>query len=391
MLAGDNPMQFDFTTALRTIFGSGKSEALGDLVSEFGNRALLVAGTSSNRYQEALGSLTKSDIAYEIFNISGEPTIEVVRDGVDQAKVSGCDMVIAIGGGSVIDGGKAIAALVANKGDIYEYLEVIGNGQPLTNPSIPFIAVPTTAGTGSEVTRNAVLASKEHKVKVSLRSPFMLPKLALVDPMLTLSLPPDITATTGMDALAQVLEPFVSRFSNAFTDLFCREGIERASRSLKKAYENGADLTAREDMAMVSLLGGLALANAKLGAVHGFAGPLGGMIPGPHGAICARLLPIVMEVNIRALRERMSESPALQRYHEIGRILTQSDSASAQDGVERVKDLCQKMDIRALSDFGLKRDHFTDVIAGASQSSSMKGNPIVLTENEMEEILAKAL
>jgi alcohol dehydrogenase class IV len=296
-----------------------------------------------------------------------------------------------MGGGSVIDGGKAIAALMVNEGDPLDYLEVIGEGKPLVNPSIPLIAVPTTAGTGSEVTRNAVLASHEHRVKVSLRSSFLLPTVALVDPELTRDLPPELTASTGMDALTQVLEPFVSKMSNPFTDIFCKEGLKRIARSFVRAFEDGADIAAREDMAFASLLGGLALANAKLGAVHGFAGPLGGMISGPHGAICARLLPRVMEVNIRALEDRAPASEALVRYQEIARILAQRLSATGKDGVDWVRELSDRLGIRPLRDFGLEKRHIPVVIEKASRSSSMKGNPIALTETEMEEILLKAL
>jgi alcohol dehydrogenase class IV len=300
-------------------------------------------------------------------------------------------MVIAIGGGSVIDSGKAIAALVVNKGKLLDYLEVIGKGKPLSNPSVPFIAVPTTAGTGSEVTRNAVLASQEHQVKVSLRSPFMLPRLALVDPRLTCSMPPEVTAITGMDALSQVLEPFVSKMSNPFTDLFCVEGMKKAAWAMKVAFDRGEDLTAREDMALVSLFGGMALANAKLGAVHGIAGPLGGLVPAPHGAICARLLPFVMDMNIRALQDRAPENNAVRRYEEVGKILTGQDSATTMDGVAWVFNLCDALKIKPLRVFGLKEEHFPELIENALVSSSMKGNPITLTENELNEILVKAL
>ena len=320
-------MEFEFATASRIIFGIGKSQKLSEFISEYGNRALLVTGTTPDRFRAVPLSLDSANIDYQIFEIGGEPSLEDVLSGIRHARSFGCEMVIAMGGGSVIDGGKAIAALIANEEDPLNYLEIIGDGKPLANPSIPFIAIPTTAGTGSEVTRNAVLSSPEHRVKVSLRSPTMLPRLALIDPELTCSLPPELTASTGMDALTQVLEPFVSRFSNPFTDILCKEGMMRAARSLERAYQHGEDLTAREDMAFTSLLGGLALANAKLGAVHGFAGPLGGMIHGPHGAICARLLPFVMEVNVRALKDRAPESNALARYEEISRILTGKGSA----------------------------------------------------------------
>jgi alcohol dehydrogenase class IV len=384
-------MEFEFATASRIIFGCGKRHHLGEFACEYGERALLITGSEPGRLGEVLFALDSANIVYETFRIMSEPTIDVILEGIDQAKAFDCEMVIAIGGGSVMDGGKAIAALVVNEGDPLDYLEVIGKGEPLVHPSMPIIAVPTTAGTGSEVTRNAVLASREHKVKVSLRNPTMLPRIALVDPELTYRLPPDLTASTGMDALIQVLEPFVSKTSNPFVDILCKEGMKRAARSLENAYEHGQDLAAREDMAFTSLLGGLALSNAKLGAVHGFAGPLGGMISGPHGAICARLLPYVMEMNIQALMSRAPECPAIGKYHEISRILTGRESATMMDGVDWVMDLCEKLRIRPLRDFGLEKGQFPEVVGKAFRSSSMKGNPIILTEQELEEILVKAL
>ena len=209
-------------------------------------------------------------------------------------------------------------------GELLDYVEIIGRGQALTKPSAPFIAIPTTAGTGSEVTRNAVLASPEHRVKVSLRSPLMLARVALVDPELTYDLPPALTASTGLDALTQLIEPFVCLRANPMTDGLCVEGMRRAARSLRVAFTDGQNKSAREDMAVASLFGGLALANAGLGAVHGFAGPIGGMFPAPHGAVCAALLPHVMTANIRALRQRAPGSEALRRYDKVARLLTGS-------------------------------------------------------------------
>ena len=208
-----------------------------------------------------------------------------------------CDTVIGFGGGAALDAAKAIAILMTNPGDVTDYLEIIGRGKTLTEPPVPCIAIPTTAGTGSEVTRNSVIASREERVKVSLRSPLMLPKVVVVDPELTYDLPPAITASTGVDALTQLIEPFVCSRANPLTDGLCQEGIERVARSLRRAFESAgrgeapADAAAREDMAVASLFGGLALANAGLGAVHGLAAPLGGMIGAPHGAVCAALLP----------------------------------------------------------------------------------------------------
>jgi alcohol dehydrogenase class IV len=299
--------------------------------------------------------------------------------------------VIARGGGSVVDGGKAIAAVLANGGDLLDYVEVIGRGRPLTLPSAPFIAIPTTAGTGSEVTRNAVLASPQHRVKVSLRSPLMLPRLAVVDPELMYSVPPSVTASTGLDALTQLIEPYVCNSPNPMTDAICREGVRRAARSLKRAYHDGCDAHAREDMAIASLFGGLALANARLGAVHGLAAPLGGMFPAPHGAVCARLLPLVMEVNIQALESRAGESPILHRYTEVARLVTDNPSATARDGARWVANLCADLAIAPLSRFGLDEPEIPAVVSQAVKASSMKGNPIPLTDQELSAILTRSL
>jgi alcohol dehydrogenase class IV len=296
-----------------------------------------------------------------------------------------------MGGGSAIDAGKAIAALVTNPGDPLQYLEVIGQGQPLTAAPLPFIAIPTTAGTGAEVTRNAVLASGEHRVKVSLRHPLMLARAAIIDPELTYSVPPAVTASTGMDALTQCLEPFVSNAANPMTDALCREGMLRAARSLRRAYNQGEDAAAREDMALCSLFGGLALANAKLGAVHGFAGPLGGMYPIPHGTACAALLAPVMEANIRALRERQPDSPSLARYTEVARLLTGQPQASAEDGAAWARELTAALNIPPLAQYGVRREHFPEIVEKAARASSMKGNPIPLTDTELTAVLETAL
>ncbi len=306
-------MRFEFAAPARIIFGPGTVTQVGPLARELGRRALVATGLNRAHAEPLLASLSASGIDYVTLAVSGEPTTDLARQGARLALESGCDLVIGLGGGSAIDAGKAVAALAANGGDPLDYLEVVGRGQPLTKPSLPCIAIPTTAGTGAEVTRNAVLASPEHGIKASLRSPTMLPRLAVVDPELTYSLPPEITASTGLDALTQLIEPFTSNKTNPLTDALCREGMMRAARSLRTACESGRDAAAREDMALASLFGGLALANAGLGAAHGFAGPVGGMFHAPHGAVCAAFLPHVMAVNVRALRARQPGSAALPR------------------------------------------------------------------------------
>jgi alcohol dehydrogenase class IV len=299
--------------------------------------------------------------------------------------------VVGFGGGSVIDAAKAIAALLTNASPLLDYLEVIGRAQPLAQPSAPCIAIPTTAGTGAEVTRNSVLASAQHRVKVSLRSPHMLPKVAIVDPELTYGLPPEITASTGLDALTQLIEPYVSPRANPMTDALCVEGIRRAARSLRRAVKNGKDPSAREDMSLASLFGGLALANAGLGAVHGFAGPIGGMFPAPHGAICAALLPHVIEANLAALRARIPASNALHRYDEIARLVTERPQATANDLVNWTHELVTSLPIRSLSAYGITRDDFPAIVVAAERASSMKANPLPLTYDELSRVLSAAL
>lgn len=384
-------MTFEFATASRIVFGPGKALEVPSAAAAIGKRALAVAGCDTRRALSFLRSLCDNSMELSIFSLAGEPKIQDAVTGARQARDHRADLVIGFGGGSVIDAAKAIAALATNPGDALDYLEVIGKGRPLTQPPLPCIAIPTTAGTGAEVTRNAVLASPEHRVKVSLRHPLMLPRVAIVDPQLTFDLPPALTAATGMDALTQLIEPYVSCRANPMTDGFCIEGIRRAARSLQRAFDNGHDAAAREDMALASLFGGLALANAGLGAVHGFAAPIGGMFPAPHGAVCAALLPHAMEANLRALRERAPGSDALRRFDEIARLLAGCAQAAADDGIEWVKRLSHHLQIAPLRVYGLDEADIPVLVEKGRQASSMKANPISLTDEELSGILQRAL
>ncbi len=389
-------MRFEFATVTKIIFGAGTLKELEKLLLQYGTRALIVTGSKPERAVPLTNLFDAQKIPYSIFSVTGEPTIDDARRGTAQARESGCDFVVGMGGGAVLDTGKAIAALLTNPGDPLDYLEVIGKGAAIQYPAAPFIAIPTTAGTGAEVTSNAVLASPEHQVKVSLRSPLMLPRLALVDSTLTHSSPPDVTAYSGLDALTQVIEPFVSNKANPITDALCQQAIPLAALSLRQAYHFPDDGAARENMALVSLFGGLALSNAKLGAVHGFAGPFGGMFDAPHGAICARLLPYVMRVNIRALQEREPQNPALSLYQKIAGFLlaaesVDSGSVNAEEGVEWVEKTCAELQIPPLSSYGFTQADFASLIEKSAVSSSMQGNPIKLTTDEMSQILAQAI
>jgi alcohol dehydrogenase class IV len=380
---------FEFATANKIIFGAGKVKGLADQLAGRAKRLLLVRGRSSRAIPQVREILSGLGISHIEFEVHGEPTVDVVREGTKLA--AGCDMVIGLGGGSALDVGKAVSALATNPGDVMDYLEVIGRGQTLAVEPLPYIAIPTTAGTGTEVTRNSVIESPEHGVKVSLRSPMMLPSVALVDPELTYDLPPETTAASGLDALTQLIEPFVSIKANPMTDAICREGILVAAGSLRQVYENGADTAAREGMSLASLFGGLAMANAALGTVHGFAGPLGGMLHAPHGAICARLLPLVMEANLKALKSRQAEHPAISKYDEIAQIVTGNRAAVAQDGLNWVTELVRDLEISPLATHGMTVLRIPEAVEKAMKASSARGNPIALNEAELTEILERAM
>ena len=384
-------MNFQFATASRIIFGAGAIQEIGLAVKPIGRRALVVTGRDPGRANQLMAILSASDTEAVSFAVAGEPQISSVESGVAFAKRENCGLVIALGGGSVIDAGKAIAAMLTNEGELLDYLEVIGRGKSLARRPAPFIAIPTTAGTGAEVTANAVLASPEHKVKVSLRSTRLLPWAAVVDPELTYDLPPGLTASTGFDALTQLIEPYVCPRANPMTDGYCLEGLHRVARSLRTAVFSGRNQSAREDMALASLLGGLALANAGLGAVHGFAGPIGGMFSAPHGAVCAALLPHVMAANLRALREREPQSDALGRYYRVAAELTGNPHATADAGVEWVRELAASLPLPRLGAFGIGKEDVPEIVAKAVNASSMKANPIVLTSAELTETLRLAL
>ncbi len=383
-------MRFEFAAPYRILFGPGTCAEVPEAARTLGARVFVVYDLPALA-NPLIEQLKAKGIIPLPHRILGEPTVSSVLEAVRAACEETCDLIIGIGGGSVLDTGKAVAALLNNPDNLLDYLEVVGAGRVLEKPSAPYIAIPTTAGTGSEATRNAVIAVPEKQVKVSLRSPHMLPRLAVIDPELTCSLPPEITASTGMDALTQCIEPFVCNVPNPIVDALCRDGIKRAARSLRKACENGKDAAAREDMALASLFGGMALSNAKLGAVHGFAGVLGGMYPAPHGAVCARLLPFVMEVNLRALRKRDRNSPALERYTEVTALLTGNALARVEDGVRWVQVLTRTLNIPPLAVYGVTKADFPAIVEQAEKSSSMKGNPIALTEEELTEILEKAI
>ena len=384
-------MSFEFATATRIIFGEGAVKQVAPAARKWGSRVLVVTGHAPERANRLRADLDAAGAQCFPFAVEGEPTVDLIARGVQQAREEQCDVVIAMGGGSVIDAGKAIAALLTNPGEVMDYLEVVGKGNALQNPAAPFIAVPTTAGTGTEVTRNAVLAVPARQVKVSLRSPFLLPRLAVVDPELTHGLPPAITARTGLDALTQLIEAYVSIRANPVTDGFCVQGIPLAARSLRRAFHQGNEPEARRDMSLAALFSGLALANAGLGVVHGFAAPLGGRFPAPHGAVCAAILPYGMEINLRALRARAPQSRCA------GPLPGGGANAYGAAGRHRrgrncwAREICRELEIPPLKAYGIGEQDVPDLIAEAARASSMKGNPLVLTPEELGEILTRAM
>jgi alcohol dehydrogenase class IV len=383
--------RFDFATANRIVFGTGSIDEIARLPRAFGRRPLVVRGSSADRTARLVEALGADGAAVTSFVVRSEPDIATVTEGADLARHTAADFVVGVGGGSVMDAAKAIAALATNTRDVFDYLEVIGRGEPLSSAALPCVAVPTTAGTGSEVTRNAVLASPAHRVKVSLRSAYMLPRIAIVDPALTVSVPPALTAATGLDALTQLIEAFVSRRANPMTDAICREGIARAAHALPRAVRDGSDLDARSDMSLASLWSGIALANAGLGAVHGFAGPIGGMFDAPHGAVCAALLPHVFAANVAAIKSRAPDHPSAGKLDEVARLLTGRSAASSDDGAAWLENLVRDLGVPPLAAYGIADAHVDELVGKAMQASSMKANPIDLSAPELAAVLRGAV
>jgi alcohol dehydrogenase class IV len=391
-------MNFEFAIANLIIFGPGRFREIGDIAQSFGKRALVVTGkralSEAGIVDNLKHNLEAKKVEFLQFIVPGEPDLNLIEQKMVKLANTDCDLVIGLGGGSVIDTAKAIGVLLTNGGNLLDYMEVIGKGQPLTKPAVPLIAIPTTAGTGSETTRNAVIKDPNTGVKASLRSPYLLPRVALVDPELTYSLPPEITASTGLDALTQLIEPYTSKRAQPFTGALIQDGIQRVARSLIKAYEQG-DSIAREDMALASLESGIALANSGLGAAHGFSGSLGGKYSIPHGIACACLLPHVMEANIRSLQTKEPTSPILDRYAEIGewligkRLETEQDTRDA--GIKFVRELCLRLKVPSLRDFGLKLEDLPEIANQSAKSSSMRANPVSFSQDELVGILTSAL
>ncbi len=381
-------MTFTFATANKVVFGAGAADGLPKLAATFGSRVLLVLDTHIDEAHAPAAGVGTERL---VLRSKGEPTVASIEAAVEAARAFDPQVVVAIGGGSTIDTAKAVAILLPNGGGPLDYLEVVGSGQPLAPRSLPVIAVPTTAGTGAEVTANTPIYSPEHQVKASLRSPAMVPAVALVDPVLTVGCPPAVTASAGLDALTQCLEPLTSGQANPITDALAAEGLRHAASGLRRAYADGNDIAARTDMSLCSLLGGMALANAKLGAVHGLAAPLGGMTGGAHGEVCAAVLAAATEINVQALADRDPQNPALAKYRQASQILCGRDDATTEDGVAWLRETVSLLGVRTLTEIGLPADRIAEAAQQGMVASSMKGNPIVLTEDEVTEIIKRSM
>ena len=362
----------------------------GALAGLGASRVLVITGRTTSRADAVRSALREAGVPSIPFGVATEPSIERVRAAVELLTEAGCDAVLGYGGGSAIDVAKAVAVLAATGTDPREHLEVIGAGRPIERPGLPCVAVPTTAGTGSEVTRNSVLSGGG--VKASLRSPLMLPKVAVVDPDLLAGLPSPTIAASGMDALSQLIEPLLSQRANPFSDALARDGIGRSARSLRRAYAEGMeDAAVREDLALASLFGGMCLANSGLGAVHGIAAAAGARLSAPHGAVCAAVLAPAMEVNLQAMRGRAPEHPALHRMVEVATLLTGQPDATPENGIVWLQELTAALSIPGLASYRLTADEIPAVVTAAQKASSMRGNPIELSTAEVTDIVTRSV
>jgi len=391
-------MDFQHFSVPHVIFGAGRFAETGAVAARLGRKALIVTHDSpsaSSLTDRLLELLNSAGVAAERHGIGGEPEVLDVDAGVEIARTSDADVIVGLGGGSAIDAAKAIAGVLANGGSALDYMEVIGQGKKISQLAKPWIAVPVTAGTGAEVTRNAVIGFKAKHFKASLRSELLLARVAIVDPELGVGVRPEVTARCGMDALTQCLEAYVSKGAQPMSDLAALEGLRRCGRSLRRAFTDGDDLEARGEMALAALCGGIALTNAGLGAVHGFAAPLGAQVPVPHGTVCAALLPHVIEANVKALREQGECTETLKRYADIGRALcgreTGDDEEAVNAGMWKVRELVGDLRIPPLSNFGLRDEHVPALVSRARKASSMRYNPVPLEEETLADILRAAL
>lgn len=394
--------EFTIAALPRICFGDGQLAALPALISEYGKELLLVCGKGSfvdSRHWPLLEQgLSEAGIGYRLFHVAGEPSPRMVDEAVSEYCDQGIEVVVGIGGGSVLDAAKAIAGLLPGGNSVLDHLEDVGKGLPYEGPALPFIAVPTTAGTGSEATKNAVLSEQGPEgYKKSFRHDSLVARVAVIDPQLLESCPAPLIAAQGMDAFTQLLESYVSLRANPFTDALAWSGMEAIAQGFFAAYDGGDDEAARQGraaMAYGALLSGITLAHAGLGSVHGLAQPLGSLFPVPHGVACGTTLAFATEVNIKALRERQPQSPALAKYAQVGRLLLGDrrlhDQAACHALVSQLQMWAERMSIPRLGEFGIGEEDVPLIVANA-RGNSMKTNPIVLSDEEIAKIVARRL
>jgi alcohol dehydrogenase class IV len=386
---------FTFAATPHLHFGAGKISALPTVARAYGKKILLVTGgqsfLSSEHHKTLINALESQSLKITHAIIAKEPSPDMIDHTVQKNFSDMPDVVIAIGGGSVLDAGKAISAMLPLNEPVKDYLEGVGTKPNHPGSKIPFIAVPTTSGTGSEATKNAVISEVgDHGYKKSLRHNNFVPNVAVIDPLLTISCSPSITAASGMDAFTQLLESYLSTTSNLLTDSWAYEGLKCIARSLMKAYRNGADIEARTDMALASYISGVTLANAGLGLVHGFASPVGGYFDIAHGVICSSLMPAANKVTVNKLRREKSNSIPLDKYAAVGKLFSRNDNRSDDYYIDHLLEVIEtyfrSMDIPSLQQSGVKPSDFEKIV----RSADNKNNPIALTKDEMIEVLTLA-
>ncbi|MFZ2287461.1 MAG: iron-containing alcohol dehydrogenase [Bacteroidales bacterium] len=382
---------FHFTRLPRIYFGSGTISELPGIISNYGKSILLVTGArsfmASPHADLLLRQFESSGITFQHVTVRNEPSPETVDETVAKFRGREPEVVVSIGGGSVIDAGKAISAMLDKTGSVREYLEVVGD-KDHSGTRVPFIAVPTTSGTGSEATKNAVISKVGRDgFKRSLRHDNLVPDAAIVDPELTLDCPPEITAAAGMDCFTQLTEAYMSTKANEYTDALALQGISAIKRSLVRSYTHGDDTEARSDMSFAALTSGICLANAGLGAVHGLAGTVGALFGIPHGVVCGTLMASANAINVRELRKNRIGEAALAKYAVLGRIF--SDASVKDDNyfidffIDYLHAITFLLELPVLSFYGLGRD---DLKLICSQSD-VKNNPLDLSGEKLEEIM----
>ena len=391
---------FEFLSVGRIVFERGGFARIGELAAGLGGGAAMLVTNAGQAGDggivDRLAELLKAaNLRCATWRQRGEPTVDDVASALGTAREEECDVVIGLGGGSAIDAAKAVAGLLTNGGGPLDYMEVVGKGRKITRQAAPWIAVPTTAGTGAEVTSNAVISSPENHFKASIRGEQLLARVVAVDAELGVGVRPEVTAWAGMDALCQLVESYTSARARPMTDALAVEGLARTATALPRAYADGTDVEAREEMAFAAMLGGITLANAGLGAAHGFASPMGANFPIPHGVVCGALLPHVMRANVHALRQTNPQSYTLYRYAVVGRMLTGRadlrDDEVTDAGIRFVEDLAAKLEIPPLAHFGLTEEAFGNLIALARKSSSMRYNPVELSDRALTDVLRRAM